>query len=75
MSEVLRQVALERASNRGRYIDVAWVEVEYAQVGKKLRLEDTGDVWIVVDVFGTRRREFVDGSRAARRHFKETSDG
>lgn len=68
----MRQVALERRSAQGRYQDVAWIDADMARVGKRVRVEGTDEVWEIVEVYGTRRREFVEGSRAARKHFKET---
>lgn len=71
----MRQVALERRTPQGAYMDVAWIEVKYARVGKRLRIEGKdNEIWTVVEVYGTRRREWVDGARAARRHFSEVAE-
>lgn len=73
--ELMRQVALERRTPEGAYMDVAWIEVKYARVGKRLHIEDKpGEIWTVVEVYGQRRREWVEGARAARKHFRETGE-
>lgn len=72
MSEILRQVCLERRSDRGVHTDVAWIEVEFARVGKRVQTED-GSIWTVVELFGTRRRELVDANRGARKHMQEVT--
>lgn len=73
--ELLRQVALERRTPQGAYMDVAWIENEYARIGKRLRLDERpGEIWTVVEIYGARRREWVEGARAARRHFAAVAD-
>lgn len=75
MSALLRQVALQRSSPGGVYLDVAWVDDELGRVGKRLRVEATGEIWTVVEVYGTRRREFVEATRPAQKHMREVVGG
>lgn len=73
MSDVLRQVALERRTERGVQADVAWIDPTLARRGKRVRIEETGEIWTVVEVFGERRREYVDANRPARKHMTEVT--
>lgn len=73
MADTLRQVALERRSPNGVYSDVAWIDPSLARRGKRVRREDTGEIWTVVEVYGERRREIIDANRPARKHMTEVT--
>jgi hypothetical protein len=75
MSERLRQVALERRTDKGVQVDVAWIDADLARRGKRVRILDSDQIWTIVDVYGERRREFVESNRAAQKHFEEVSNG
>ena len=69
--QMMRQVTMRRLKGDGMVVDVCWIRNALARVGARVRSEEDGEIWTVVEIYGAQPISRLQSAEATRSDFEE----